>query len=184
MLICQICRNKFKTKASLAQHHLSAQYCIDMRSEMNIYRKDYKLIKKMKRGLGSEKVIYVEWKGIKMVLKYFRTWNKYDNELELYYMLIDEPFVPKVLYYSSGNNKKIGLTYVGESLQEKYSVPERKQFKKRIQKIMRLLKRKYGIYHNDLRWKNITELNGRLYLIDWERWDYVNKERDPERILT
>ena len=53
----------------------------------------------------------------------------------------------------------------------------------RIQKLCDNIYDKYGIYHNDIRWKNITVKNGNIILIDWGMSGELNRERDPEKIL-
>ena len=53
----------------------------------------------------------------------------------------------------------------------------------KIQLLIDELYNKYQLYHNDVRWKNITIIGSNLILIDWGMTDIINKERDPETIL-
>ena len=74
--------------------------------------------------------------------------------------------------------------YYCESLNIKYKPKDRYPYKDAIRKVISEIESEYGIYHNDLRWKNICLSGDNIMLVDWERWDYENKERDPEFILT
>jgi thiamine kinase-like enzyme len=64
---------------------------------------------------------------------------------------------------------------------------DRYKFKDEIKRMNDALIKDYGIYHNDIRWKNVVESeSGKLFLIDFESWTSLEKgprERDPEKIL-
>lgn len=140
-----------------------------------------------KKGVST---IRVELKGYNneiAVYKYLKTTSKYLRETEAYSKLENCSFVPKVLRKSI-DDKLIVTKYVGQSLNLKYSPAERKKFKPRIQEMNRELIERYGIHHNDIRWKNVVESDsGGLFLIDFESWTPVSvgsRERDPEKILS
>lgn len=141
-------------------------------------------IKELKSGLGSTKIELIELNGSLTVLKHFKSLNKLKRELELYEILQSESFVPNVTY-SDFSKKILAIDYCGESLDIKFKPKDRYVFKDDIRALTVYLKNKHSIYHNDIRWKNICiNSNNNLFLIDWERWSYENKERDPEHILT
>jgi len=52
-----------------------------------------------------------------------------------------------------------------------------------IQNITNRLYQKYGLYHNDIRWKNIVRTKGQLVLVDWGFSATDNREHDPQNIL-
>lgn len=140
-----------------------------------------------KKGVST---IRVELKGYNneiAVYKYLKTTSKYLRETEAYSKLENCSFVPKVLRKSI-DDKLIVTKYVGQSLNLKYSPAERKKFKPRIQEMNRELIERYGIHHNDIRWKNVVESDsGELFLIDFESWtpaSFGSRERDPEKILS
>ena len=41
----------------------------------------------------------------------------------------------------------------------------------------------YKLYHNDVRWKNITMNNNKIYLIDWGMADFRNIDQNHDQIL-
>lgn len=118
-----------------------------------------------------------------LVKKQFQTKNKYERERDFYIRYQNQlSYIP---YISSWNDveKVIWTEYCGISLNLKYLPKERYKFKSRIRFICDDLMA-HGLYHNDIRWKNIVESNGgRLFLIDFEVISTENRERDPEWIL-
>jgi thiamine kinase-like enzyme len=91
-------------------------------------------------------------------------------------------YIPRLIQWND-SEKIIWTQYCGISLNLKYLPKERYKFKSRIRSICSDLK-SHGLYHNDVRWKNIVEnYDGRLFLIDFEVVSTENKERDPEWIL-
>jgi thiamine kinase-like enzyme len=145
----------------------------------------FKKLKDFKSGLGSLEVELVEdEEGNKIVLKHFKTKNKYLKEIELYELMEDSKYTPRIKYRDD-DNIILGLEYCGESLKDSFKPKDRYPYKSQIRDVIKDIESEYGIYHNDLRWKNIC-LNddSSIMLVDWERWGYENKERDPEYILT
>jgi hypothetical protein len=118
-----------------------------------------------------------------LVKKQFQTKNKYERERDFYigYGLFFD-FVTDLIKFDD-KEKTIWTKYCGVSLNLKYPPLERCRFKKQIRSIADQLKN-FNLFHNDIRWKNITENDfGELFLIDFEVISNENKERDPEWIL-
>ncbi len=91
-------------------------------------------------------------------------------------------FVPNIFKFEDAS-KTIWTEYCGISLNLKYPPKERYKFKSQIRSIVSKLE-EIGLYHNDIRWKNIVESDsGQLFLIDFESISTDNRERDPEYIL-
>ena len=140
---------------------------------------------KFKKGVSTISVEkeWVEQKGLFVVKKVFKTLNKYKRERDFYLFtgcLLD--FVPKIFKFDD-KSKTIWTEYCGISLNLKYPPKQRYKFKQQIRSIVSKLE-KIGLYHNDIRWKNVVESDsGQLFLIDFESISTDNRERDPEYIL-
>lgn len=145
------------------------------------------MYKEFKKGVSTIKVELGIYRNEVAVYKYLKTNSKYLRETEAYASLKDCSFVPRILVKSI-DDKLIVTKYVGQSLNLKYPPAERKKFKPRIQEMNRELIERYGIHHNDIRWKNVVESHdGELFLIDFESWtpaSFGSRERDPEKILS
>lgn len=142
-------------------------------------------MKTFKKGIATISVekIWDEEKQIYLVKKVFQTKNKYERERNFYTTFGNIfSFIPS-LVKSIDCEKTIFTKYCGESLNIKYFPKYRYKFKEKIRQMCDELK-KYNLYHNDIRWKNVVENDdGRLFLIDFEVISTENKERDPEWIL-
>jgi predicted Ser/Thr protein kinase len=135
-----------------------------------------------KHGVSTTGVFLSEYAGSPAIYKYYKTVSKVEREYSAYSLLVGCNFVPQVLYFNK-DEKCMIFRYMGKSLDIKYKPKDRLIYKQQIQELNERLISEYGIYHNDIRWKNIVEHdNGKLYIIDFEKWtDY---ERDPrERTL-
>jgi predicted Ser/Thr protein kinase len=144
------------------------------------------LIKEFKKGVSTEKLELHEINNELLVYKYLKTDNKFRRETIAYCTLSDCDFVAPLV--STKPEEKLIITkYVGESLNLKYLPKDRHKFKAEIKRMNDTLTNNYGIYHNDIRWKNVVESDsGKLFLIDFESWTTLEKgprERDPEKIL-
>jgi thiamine kinase-like enzyme len=144
------------------------------------------LIKEFKKGVSTEKLELHEVNNELLVYKYLKTVNKFKREAFAYVMLFDCGFTAPLV--STKPEEKLIITkYVGESLNLKYEPKDRYKFKDEIKRMNDALIKDYGIYHNDIRWKNVVESeSGKLFLIDFESWTNLEKgprERDPEKIL-
>jgi tRNA A-37 threonylcarbamoyl transferase component Bud32 len=149
---------------------------------------EYKVIKELKTGYMSIKIELVEYtcketNSIKKcVLKHFRTKKKFLHEIEGYKILESEECVPNVIHKDYENNI-LGVEYCGETIFDLFTLKERYELKPRIRKLVADIESKYGIYHNDMAWRNMCMKDDKIYIIDWEKWGYINKERDQHNIL-
>lgn len=138
-----------------------------------------------KHGVSTTGVFLSEYAGSPAIYKYYKTDSKALREYSAYSLLVGCNFVPELLYFNK-DEKYIIFQYVGKSLDIKYPPKDRLVYKPRIQELNELLISQYGIYHNDIRWKNIVESDsGKLYIIDFEKWtDYERdiRERTLEKI--
>jgi predicted Ser/Thr protein kinase len=137
---------------------------------------------RQKHGVSTTDVLLGTHNNSPAIFKYFKTKSKLNREYSAYSLLGSCAFVPAVLEYKEEELLLI-LEYVGMSLDIKYKPKDRLVYLPDIYKLNEELITTYGIYHNDIRWKNVVENDaGKLYIIDFERWtDY---ERDPrERSL-
>ena len=109
------------------------------------------------------------------------------NELAIYLLAKQEKlkFVPKLIKYSI-KDQVIVIENCGQALSY---IPEedwqgREKHLKGISKIYKGLE-KYGLYHNDLRYKNIVwdKKNNKYYLIDFESVAYKDLEADGDFII-
>ena len=118
-----------------------------------------------------------------LVKKQFQTKNKYERERDFYLNFCPIlSYIPRLVRWND-IEKIIWTQYCGISLNLKYIPKERYKFKPAIRLMVEDLK-KYNLYHNDIRWKNIIENDSQeLFLIDFEVISSDNKERDPEWIL-
>lgn len=138
-----------------------------------------------KHGVSTTGVFLSDYAGSPAIYKYYKTNSKALREYSAYSLLVGCNFVPELLYFNK-DEKYIVFRYVGKSLDIKYPPKDRLVYKPRIQELNELLISQYGIYHNDIRWKNIVESDsGKLYIIDFEKWtDYERdiRERTLEKI--
>ena len=146
-----------------------------------------KVFKKVSRGKVSRKIVFVKLHGEIIILKIFRKKNKekYINEKRIYLRLKDEDFLPKLRYFDD-ENLILGLTYVGDSL-EIFRTKKKEEYNRQVDNINKQIKSivdsllsKYGLYHNDLRYRNICidEFNKiRLIDFDWTNDKLLERER-------
>jgi thiamine kinase-like enzyme len=143
-------------------------------------------IKEFKKGVSTEKLELHEVNNELLVYKYLKTVNKLKKEVGAYLILFDCDFTAQIVK-TVPEEKLIITKYLGESLNLKYLPKDRYKFKDEIKRMNDALIKDYGIYHNDIRWKNVVESeSGKLFLIDFESWTSLEKgprERDPEKIL-
>lgn len=145
-----------------------------------------KVFKKVSRGHVSRKIVFVKLHGEIIILKIFRKKHKekYINEKRIYLRLKDEDFLPKLRYFDD-ENLILGLTYVGDSL-EIFRTKKKEEYNRQVDNINKQIKSivdsllsKYGLYHNDLRYRNICidEFNKiRLIDFDWTSDTLLERE--------
>ena len=109
---------------------------------------------------------------------------RYFREKKKYILLKNENFLPKLKYFDD-IIFILGLTYVGYSIEiykNKHKSLYNKNlsnFNKQIKRIIDKLQKKYGVYHNDLREKNICIYKkGVVRFIDFES---CNKKLKKEK---
>ena len=109
------------------------------------------------------------------------------NELYVYLLAKEKKlkFIPKLIEYNIGD-QVIVTENVGKSLDY---IPEsdwegREKHLLGISKIYKGLE-KYGLYHNDIRYKNIVwdKKNNKYFLIDFDFLSLKNKEADGDFII-
>lgn len=123
-----------------------------------------------KHGVSTTGVFLGEHQGRPAIFKYYKTDSKFTREHRAYAQLTECDFVPKILA-TNPEHKLTIFEYVGQSLDIKYPPKGRHIFFDRISALNQALINIYGIYHNDIRWKNVVEHDdGRLFLIDFEKW--------------
>jgi len=145
-----------------------------------------KVFKRVSRGYVSREIVFVKLHGEIIILKIFKKKceEKYINEKKIYLRLKEEDFLPKLRYFDD-ENLILGLTYVGDSLEifrskekEKYN-RQVDNINKQIKSIVDILLSKYGLYQNDIRYKNICidEFNKvRLIDFDWTSDTLLERE--------
>jgi len=118
-----------------------------------------------------------------MIRKVYLTKGWYTRELNFYLKMQDKiDFIPKMIK-NDPETKTIWFENCGLSLAEKYDYLTRLTYKPKIKVLVEELK-KFGIHHNDVRWKNVLENNdGKLFLIDFEASSNQYTDIDREHIL-
>ena len=139
------------------------------------------IIEVLKDGGGSKYIDRCLLNGEEVVRKICLTKNSYIREKKALEELHDFDHTPKLVGYDDERLILI-MEYKGESLQ---SIPpkERSKYLPQIGKVLDELKGRYSLYHNDVRWKNITLRDDRLYLVDFQRIDEQDKEYDGDHII-
>ncbi|MDC0142082.1 hypothetical protein OAI84_00630 [bacterium] len=146
--------------------------------EIDLTKFNYIINKQMDENWFAKEVKAFKINGEIIIIKTFfdeepeRT--RYFHEKNIYIMLKDEDFLPKLKYFDN-KNLKLGFTNVGDTIRiYKYKNKEQynklcEKFNKEIININDILFDKYGIYHNDLREKNICiDSQNKIRLIDFE----------------
>ena len=143
-----------------------------------------KSIKRLKDGLHCGYIDVCILDSQKVVRKIYFSKRLYLKEKKFLITLSGYEHSPNIIKYDD-EKCIIIMEYVGVSLAELYkSTKERRKYTKQIIKAKDLLEKKYGIFQNDLRWKNTCLLDGKIYFVDWARASKNNIEKDPEKIIT
>lgn len=140
-------------------------------------------IKQMGNSCGAWKVISCTIDNIPLILKYHGNKKFYNNEKKIYLLLKNETFLPRLKYFDD-KNLILCLTDEGENLivhknkmkklNKKFSL---KDHDKQLATIIDTLSNKYGLYHNDLRPKNICiDDNNNIKLIDFDQTSNIEQE--------
>jgi len=136
----------------------------------------------------SEAVVKISSKTITKKFKKKKDGKKhFMNELYVYLLAKQKNIkcIPRLLSYSI-ENQTIVTENVGRSLDyiPEENWQEREKHLPGISKIYKVLE-KYGLYHNDLRYKNIVwnKKKNKYYLIDFDFIGFKNKEADGDYII-
>lgn len=142
-----------------------------MERDLTVY--DVTLYKKISQSCNAKEIRCVRIDDEKIILKSLRK-QKYFYEKGIYFLLKNEDFLPKLKYFDD-EHCILGITDVGMSLSlyrkndRKEFVKQRDNFDAQLRTICDTLYDKYGLYHNDLRYKNIcVDANNTVRLIDFE----------------
>ena len=113
--------------------------------------------------------------GELIILKTVATRQLYKRSKDVYFILKDETFLPTLKYFDD-KHLILGLSDVGDAVTiYKYKHPRQynkllEKFNNELKNIINKLFDKYGLYHNDLREKNICiDKNNNIRLIDFDR---------------
>ena len=137
-----------------------------------------KVLKKASRGSSCKKIRYAEINGETIILKRFKQSElkkkMYINEKRIYLKLKEEDFLPKLRYFDD-KNFILGLTHVGDSLEVFKNEKSEEYYRQvdnineQIKNIVDVLSNKYGLYHNDLRYRNICiDDSNKIRIIDFD----------------
>ena len=108
-----------------------------------------------------------------IILKIASKESMYKHEKQIYILLKNEDFIPTLKYFDD-KHFILGITWVGQSLNRmRRKIPIRynrlyENFNKQLKIIIDKLYNIYGLYHNDLRYKNICIENKKVKLIDFD----------------
>ncbi len=143
---------------------------------------NYRITGTFKSGCGSNSVFMIrDSKQKRFVLKFVNSDLSFDREVNALKITKDFIHSPNLIYYDKS------LLYIitewsGKDLKNIDNKLKNK-YKEIIQNIWDTLYDQYNIYHNDIRWKNITYDGKRLILIDWGTSEKNNREQDHDNIL-
>ena len=154
----------------------------------SIYRKPqriidkYKFIRNLPNGLGSTMVFLGKDMNNKdIVVKQCIDKNDYKKEKETLQLLNNSIYTPKLVDFCD-NSLYLVSEWCGNDLRNINNY-YKKQYLPHIKNIVNILYEKYKIHHNDIRWKNLTFKDNKIYLIDWEKSSDENTELNHDNIL-
>tara|TARA_B100000073_G_C23559469_1_gene503479 strand:+ start:77 stop:595 length:519 start_codon:yes stop_codon:yes gene_type:complete len=135
--------------------------------EADLTKYDIIVCKKLSINCRSKEVKAVRIKDDIIILKTAKQKKIYLHEKSIYMKLKDEDFLPKLKYFDD-KHLILGLTDVGDTLRI-YKLEKKGEYNKlveninnQIKNIIDMLLDKYGLYHNDLREKNICIDNNKI----------------------
>tara|TARA_R110000824_G_scaffold109215_5_gene256716 strand:- start:8887 stop:9390 length:504 start_codon:yes stop_codon:yes gene_type:complete len=91
--------------------------------------------------------------------------DRYEREKCIYKRKLD--YIPQMISFDN-EKREIIIEIKGKSLYDKYPLHHRRKFIPQIKELYKRFKDDTGLFHNDIRFQNILEENGKLYLIDFE----------------
>ncbi len=144
----------------------------------------YVLHRVLKSGTGSTAVLLLKRRGYhhRVVFKKCLTPELYQAEKNALILTRHWNHSPNLVYFDDQNYYLV-TDWCGCDLRDAKDQLQQK-IKPIVQNIVRQLHDRYGIYHNDVRWKNIVRRKGRVVLVDWGFSATEDRERDPQGILS
>lgn len=138
----------------------------------------------LKSGTGSMAVLLLkrEDNNHKLVLKKCLTDALYQAEKSALLLTSSWRHSPSLIYYDD-LRKYLVTEWCGRDLRHA-KAQSQDRLRPVIKNLATRLQKNFGIYHNDIRWKNIVRKRGRVVLVDWGFASTDNRERDPQQILT
>lgn len=104
----------------------------------------------------------------KLILKYYKRYDKYEHEKNILLKLNNESFTPELKYYDD-NNMVTATTYCGKILSKIIDF-NFLLYEQQLINIMNIMNDKYSLFHNDIRAKNICiDDSGKIYIIDLDK---------------
>ena len=153
--------------------------------EQDLTKFDHIVYKKLSGSFYAKEVRAVRIKNEIIILKTARSKSKYLYEKNIYIKLKEEDFLPKLKYFDD-KHLILGLTDVGDTLKI-YKSKKTEEYNKLVENINEQIKNiidklldKYGLYHNDLRERNICIDNHnkiRFIDFDWTGKKLLDREK-------
>ena len=139
-----------------------------------------KILKQDTTGRKSDVFLVMDSSDTPYIMKKYAITHKYNQEKSALLATYQWKHSPLLLEYDD-NRLILIIEWCGIDLKHSKS---KLDFKHQINKISKELLNNYGLYHNDIRWKNIClKSNNRLILIDWEKSKSKYIDTNDENIL-
>ena len=147
----------------------------------------YRILGNLKSGCGSKGVYIVG--GLQgpgrgrqdLVLKRCNTEKVFLRELEALRRTQSWPHTPSLVDFIP-KELVIVTNWCGYDIRDAKKSTKRKVIPQ-IQALAKEVREKYKLYHNDIRWKNITRHEDRIMFVDWGMSGEISRERDSDHIL-
>ncbi len=133
-------------------------------------------------GANSNAVDLCELNGKEVVRKFVKAKPSYQREKNNLTRLAKFPHSPNLLKFDD-ESRILVMDYCGIPL-DKYGkkVVHRHIFLKPISQACYKLKHEFGLFHNDLRWKNLTFQNNQIFMVDFDSVGEIFKDADLDKI--
>lgn len=145
--------------------------------------RNFKVKGTFKAGCGSTSVFLLKNIHDKklLVLKIAANQQQYQAEKDALLQLTEWKYSPTLINYHD-TKRYLVTDYCGKEMRG--AKPHKKKWAKpRIKQIVNELYTRYGLFHNDIRWKNIVKKGKELVLIDWGLASTTNNEKNHEGII-
>ncbi len=142
----------------------------------------YYITGNFKSGCGSTGVFMIrDQKQTRYVLKIASSNLTYEREVDALTKTKSWQYSPNLID-SDSKRLYIITNWCGRDFKRKPK-KDKLAIRSEVQKLCDILTKHYKIYHNDIRWKNITYNGKYLILIDWGMSDDENNEKNHDHIL-